>query len=60
MQEEIMRRLNSVNACCHSVQNLLFTSLLSKNIQIRLYKTIILPVVLYGRDIKGGTETGGV
>jgi hypothetical protein len=31
----------------HSVQNLLSSRLLSKNIKIRIYKTIILPVVLY-------------
>jgi hypothetical protein len=48
IQEEIKRRLNSGNACYHSVQNLLSSRLLSKNIKIRIYKTIILPVVLYG------------
>jgi hypothetical protein len=48
IQEEIKRRLNSGNAGYHSVQNLLSSRLLSKNIQIRIYKTIILPVVLYG------------
>jgi hypothetical protein len=32
----------------HSVQNLLSSRLLSKNIKITIYKTIILPVVLYG------------
>jgi hypothetical protein len=36
------------SACYHSVQNILFSRLLSKNIKIRIYKTIILPVVLYG------------
>jgi hypothetical protein len=30
------------------VQNLLSSRLLSKNIKIRIYKIIILPVVLYG------------
>jgi hypothetical protein len=45
---EIKRRLNSGNACYHSVQNLLSSRLLSKNIKIRIYETIILPVVLYG------------
>jgi len=30
------------------VQNLLFSSLLSKNLKIKIYRTIILPVVLYG------------
>jgi hypothetical protein len=35
------------NACYHSVQNLLSSRLLSKNVKIRIYKTIIFPV-LYG------------
>jgi hypothetical protein len=48
IEEEIKRRLNSGNACYHSVQNLLSSQLLSKNLEIRLYKIIILPVVLYG------------
>jgi hypothetical protein len=48
IQEEIRRRLNSVNACYHSVQSILPSRLLSTNIKIRIYKTIILPVVLYG------------
>jgi hypothetical protein len=48
IQEEIKRRLNSGNACYHSVQNLLSSRLLSKNLKIRIYKIIILPVVLYG------------
>jgi hypothetical protein len=48
IQEEIKRRLNSGNACYHSVRNLLSSHLLPKNIKIRIYNTIILPVVLYG------------
>jgi hypothetical protein len=48
IQEEIKRRLNSFNAWYHSVQNLLSSRLLSKNVIIRICKTIILPVVLYG------------
>ena len=47
-QEEIKSRLKSGNACYHSVQNLLSSSLLSKNIKVKKYKTIILPVVVYG------------
>jgi hypothetical protein len=48
MQDEIKRRWNSGNACYHSFQNLLSSRLLSKNIRnIGIYKTIILPVVLY-------------
>ena len=48
IQEEIKSRLKSGNACYHSVQNLLSFSLLSKNLKIKIYRTIILPVVLYG------------
>ena len=48
IQEEIESRLKLGNACYHSVQNLLSSSLLSKNLKIKIYKTIILPVVLYG------------
>jgi hypothetical protein len=48
IQEEIKMRLTSGNACYHSVQNLLSSRLLSKNVEIRIYKTIIMPVVLYG------------
>ena len=38
----------SGNACYYSVQNLLSSRLLSKNLKIKIYRTIILPVVLYG------------
>src|SRR5215469_2278977 len=48
IQEEIKSRLNLGSACCHSVQNLLSSSLLSKTLKIKIYRTIILPVVLYG------------
>ena len=48
IQEEIKSRLKSGNACYHSVQNLLSYSLLSKNIKIKMYRTVVLPFVLYG------------
>ena len=74
IHEEIKSRLKSRNACYHSVQNILSSTLLPKNIKIkthrkiwhsedrtswyiliillafiiRTYRTIILPVVLYG------------
>jgi hypothetical protein len=48
IREEIKSRLKSGNACYHSVQNLLSSSLLSKNVKIKIYRSIILPVVLYG------------
>jgi len=49
IQGEIKSRLKSGNACYHSVQNLLSSSLLSKNIKIMLYRTITSPIVLFGR-----------
>jgi ribosomal protein S2 len=52
IQEEIKRRLYSGNSCYHSVQKLLSSRLLSKNIKIRIYKTVSLPVI---SDIMGGT-----
>jgi hypothetical protein len=48
IHEEIRNRLNSGNACYHAVQNLSSSRLLSRNVKIKIYKTIILPVVLYG------------
>jgi len=48
--KEIKSRLRSGNACYYSVQNLLPSRLLSKNLEIKIYRTIILPVVLYGRE----------
>ena len=36
------------NAWFHSAQNLLSSSLLSKNLKIKICDTLILPVVLYG------------
>jgi hypothetical protein len=50
IQEENNRTLSLGNACYHSVQKLLSFHLLSKNTQIRIYKTIILFVVPYGYE----------
>ena len=46
--EEIKSRLKSGIPCYHSVQNLLSSRLLSKNLKIKIYRTIILPALLYG------------
>ena len=48
IQEEIKSRLKSENACCYSVQNILSSSLLSKNIKIKIYRTIILLLFFMG------------
>jgi hypothetical protein len=48
IHEDVKSRLNSGHACYHSVQNLLPSSLLSKNIKIKIYRTVFLAVILYG------------
>ena len=48
IQEEMKSRLKLGNACYYSVQNLLSSSFLSKNLEIKIYRTIILPVVFFG------------
>ena len=48
LQEEIKCRLMPGNASYHSVQSLLSSRLLSKNLKTKIYRTVILPVVLYG------------
>ena len=47
IQEEIKSMFKSGNAYCHLVQNLLSSILLSKNIKIKTYRTIIV-ALLYG------------
>ena len=46
--EEINSRLRSGSACYHSVENLLSSRLLSKNLKIKIYRIIILPIVCMG------------
>jgi hypothetical protein len=50
IHEEIKGRLTSGNACYRSVQNRLSSCLLSKIVKIRIHKTVILPIVLYGHE----------
>ena len=51
IQEEMKSILKSGNACYYSVQNLLPFSLLSKNVKINIYRTIILPVFCMGVNL---------
>jgi hypothetical protein len=48
IHDEIKSRLHSGNAPYYSVQNLLSSRLMSKNLKIKIHKTVILPLVLYG------------
>jgi hypothetical protein len=47
IRDKIKSRLNSGNACYYSVQNPFSSRLMSKSLKIKIYKIIILPVVLY-------------
>jgi hypothetical protein len=48
IHDEIKSRLDLGNAFYYSVHNLLSSCLISKNLKIKIYKTVILSVVLYG------------
>jgi hypothetical protein len=58
IQEEIKNRLKSGNACYHLVPNNLSAILLSKNLKIKIYRTIILPFVLYECETVAHIEGG--
>jgi hypothetical protein len=52
VHEEIKSRLNSGNASYHTVLKLLSSRLLSKNLNIKIYKTINLPVLREYLDLR--------
>jgi len=47
IKEEIKSRMKSGNDCNHSVRNILSSSLLYKNLNFEIYRTVFLLVVLY-------------
>jgi hypothetical protein len=49
IRDEVKSRLNSGNACYHSVRNFLSSRLIKKP-KFKFYKTLILPIVLYGYE----------
>jgi hypothetical protein len=55
-----IKRLNSGNACYYSFQNLLSSCLISKDLKIKIYKTVIFPVVLYGCETWSLTLRGNI
>jgi hypothetical protein len=57
MHVEIESRLNSGSACYRSVKSL-SSRLLSRNVKVKIYKTIILSVVLYGCETGSLTLRG--
>lgn len=46
-QNLILDENKRANVCCHSVQNLSSSRLLSRNVKVRKFEAVILPVVLY-------------
>jgi hypothetical protein len=52
MHKVIKSRLHSVNACYQSIQCLLSPHLLSRNVKVKIYKTITVPVVKPGLSHK--------
>jgi len=58
IQEEIKSRLKLGNACFYSVKNLLSSSLLSKNRNIKIYRTIIF-CLLFCMCVKLGRSHWG-
>jgi hypothetical protein len=55
IHDEIKSRLNSGNSCYYSVQSLFSSRFKSKSLKIKIYKTLILPVVLYGCETRSLT-----
>jgi hypothetical protein len=51
IHDEIRSRLNSGNACYHSVQNLLSSRLISKNLKIKMYKTNFAGCAVWVRNL---------
>ena len=51
IREEIKSRVTSRHAYYHSVQNILSLISLSRNTEIKIHRTVILPVVLYGCEV---------
>jgi hypothetical protein len=51
IHDEVKSRLSLRNTCCYSIQNLLSSCPILKNLKIKIYKTVTLPVVLYGCEI---------
>ena len=50
LQCKIKNRLKSGNACYYSVQNLLSSSLLFRNLKIKIYRITVFAVVLFRCD----------
>jgi len=56
IHEKIKTRLKLGNVCYHSAQNILSCSLLSKNITTKIFRSNILPAILFGCEICSLTQ----
>jgi hypothetical protein len=54
---EINERIKKGNATCYKNRKLLTSKLLARNIKLRLYLTLIGPVVTYGAETWAATES---
>lgn len=50
MEEEVMNRIKSAERCLFSVNKLFTSRLLTKTTKLRIYKTIVRPVLMYGAE----------
>jgi hypothetical protein len=60
IQEEIKSRLKLGTVCYHSVPNLLSSSLLSKNLKFKIYRTKIVPFFFWVKNLVAYIEVGTV
>jgi uncharacterized membrane protein YgaE (UPF0421/DUF939 family) len=58
IHDEIKSRLNSGNACYHSVQNLLSSRVVSKNLKIKIYKTNFASCAVWMGNLVSHFERG--
>jgi len=50
IHDNINSRLNSENACYHSVQNIVSSRIINKSTKTKICRTTILPVVVRGSE----------
>jgi hypothetical protein len=58
IHDEIKNRLNSGNACYYSVQNLLSSRLISKNLKIKIYNCNFASCTVWVRNLVSHFEGG--
>jgi hypothetical protein len=59
IETEIKTRLTAGNKCYHALRQILKKRYISQSIKVRLYKTVIRPIVTYGVETWTSTEKMG-